>query len=189
MSRSVVAITGASLGVGRACAAELARQGYDVALIARGADSLEAAHAEIGALGDGRVLGPIDVWVNVVTTSVFVVTLVHLPAMNTPQCRQVRSKRPHEPQPVPPLYQPAVAARAVVRAAEHPRREHRVGLPTVAAIVGRRIAPGPLDRYLARTGFASQQTTEPADRERPDDLDHPFPGDLGVAALASRSDG
>jgi len=283
----VVVITGASLGVGRAAAIEFAREGYDVALIARAADSLDAATAQVDAAGSGRALacpadvafadqvdaaakraeenlGPIDVWVNCAMASVFSpvaqyvaedvrrttdvtylgvvygmlaallsmrardrgvivnvgsalcyraiplqaaycgakhamlgftnslrcellhdrsrvkVTLVHLPAMNTPQFEQVRSRLEHNPQPVPPIFQPEVAARAILRAARHPRREYWIGAPTVGAIVGQRIIPGLLDHYLARTGFKSQQTAEPADPNRPDNLEHPLPGDLGV---------
>jgi short-subunit dehydrogenase len=288
MSRGIVVVSGASLGVGRATAIEFARRGYDVALIARAAESLDGAAAEVTRESAGgrvlavpadvaeaeqvdaaaerveRELGPIDVWVNVAMTSVFApvreyvarevrrttdvtylgsaygmmaalrfmlprdrgvivnvgsalahrsiplqaaycgakhamvgftdslrcelihdrsnvkVTIVHLPAMNTPQFDQVRSKLPHNPQPVPPIYQPEVAARAIVRAAEHPRREYWVGLPTVGAIVGQRLFPGLLDIYLGRTGFKSQQTAEQADPGRPDNLDEPVPGDLGV---------
>jgi NAD(P)-dependent dehydrogenase (short-subunit alcohol dehydrogenase family) len=289
MHRGVVVITGASLGVGRATALEFARRGYDVALLARAAESLDAAVTEArgAASGRGRVLGvpadvgeaaevdaaaerverelgPIDVWVNCAMTSVFApvkqyvarevrrttdvtylgaaygmmaalrfmlprdrgvivnvgsalsyrsiplqaaycgakhamlgfssslrcelihdrsnvkLTVVHLPALNTPQFQQVRSRLSHEPQPVPPIYQPEVAARAIVRAAEHPRREYWVGAPTVAAIVGQRLAPGLLDLYLARTGYRSQQTAEPAEPGRPDNLDQPVPGDLGA---------
>ena len=280
-------MSGASLGVGRATARLFAERGYDVALLARAAESLDAARADVDARGSGRVLavatdvavaaeveraaerielelGPIDVWVNVAMTSVFApvreyvaeevrrttdvtyhgsvygmlaalrrmlprdagvivnvgsalayrsiplqaaycgakhamvgftdslrcellhdgsrvqVTVVHLPAMNTPQFDQVRSKLAHEPQPVPPIYQPEVAARAIVHAAEHPRREYWVGMPTVGAIMGTRLFPALLDRYLARTGFKSQQTPEPADPDRPDNLWEPVPGDLGA---------
>jgi NAD(P)-dependent dehydrogenase (short-subunit alcohol dehydrogenase family) len=287
VSRRVVVVSGASLGVGRATARAFAERGYDVALLARAAESLDAAAVDVDALGPGRVLalpvdvamatqvesavdrverelGPIDVWVNVAMTSVFApvreyiadevrrttdvtyhgsvygmlaalrvmlprdrgvivnvgsalayrsiplqaaycgakhamvgftdalrcelihdrsrvkVTVVHLPALNTPQFEQVRSKLDHQPQPVPPIYQPEVAARAIVRAAEHPRREYWIGAPTVAAIVGSRLIPGLLDRYLGRTGFSSQQTPEPADPGRPDNLWEPVPGDLGA---------
>jgi short-subunit dehydrogenase len=280
-------VSGASLGVGRSTARAFAERGDAVALLARAAESLDAAAAEVGALGPGRVLalpvdvadaqqvedaaerverelGPIDVWVNVAMTSVFApvreyvaddvrrttdvtyhgsvygmlaalrvmlprdrgvivnvgsalsyrsiplqaaycgakhamvgftdalrcelihdhsgvkVTVVHLPAVNTPQFDQVRSKLDHEPQPVSPIYQPEVAARAIVRAAEHPRREYWIGLPTVGAIVGSRLFPGLLDRYLGRTGFSSQQTPEPADSDRPDNLWQPVAGDLGA---------
>ena len=287
MSRRVVVITGASLGVGRATALAFARRGDDVALLARGAESLDAAARDVDAAGEGRVLavpvdvaeadqvdaaaerverelGPIDVWVNNAMTSVFApveeyvarevrrttdvtylgaaygmmaalrhmrprdrgvivnvgsalcyraiplqaaycgakhamvgfsdalrcelihdrsrvrLTLVHLPALNTPQFDQVRSRLPHEPQPVPPIFQPEVAARAIVHAAGHPRREYWIGVPTVAAILGQRLVPGLLDRYLGRTGYASQQTSEPSDPARPDNLEAPFPGDLGT---------
>jgi short-subunit dehydrogenase len=108
------------------------------------------------------------------------VSVVHLPALNTPQFEQVRSRLPRRPQPVPPIYQPEVAARAIVRAAEHPRREYWVGVPTVAAIIASRLIPGLLDHYLGRTGFESQQTREPADPDRPDNLWEPVPGDLGA---------
>jgi NAD(P)-dependent dehydrogenase (short-subunit alcohol dehydrogenase family) len=280
-------VSGASLGIGRATACAFAERGYDVALLARAAESLEAASADVDARGDGRVLavatdvsdatqvdraaeqienelGPIEVWVNVAMTSVFApvreylaedvrrttdvtyhgyvygmlaalrsmlprdrgvivnvgsalayrsiplqaaycgakhamvgftdslrcelihdrsrvrVSVVHLPATNTPQFDQVRSKLAHSPQPVPPLYQPEVAARAIVHAAEHPRREFWVGAPTVAAILGARLVPGLLDHYLGRTGYGSQQTSEPADPDRPDNLWEPVPGDLGA---------
>ena len=73
-----------------------------------------------------------------------------------------------------------MAARAIVRAAEHPRREYWVGAPTVAAIIGSRLIPGLLDHYLGHTGFESQQTREPADRDGPDNLWEPVPGDLGA---------
>ena len=86
------------------------------------------------------------------------VTMVHLPAMNTPQFDWVVSRLPKHPQPVPPIYQPEVAARTIVHAASHPRRAYWVGLSTALTILGNRAAPGLLDRYLARTGFASQQT-------------------------------
>jgi len=108
------------------------------------------------------------------------VTLVHLPAMTTPQFDQVRSRLAHKPQPVPPIFQPEVAARAILRAARHPRREYWIGAPTVGAILGQRLVPGLLDRYLARTAFKSQQTPEPDDPDRPDNLEQPLPGDLGV---------
>jgi NAD(P)-dependent dehydrogenase (short-subunit alcohol dehydrogenase family) len=285
--RRVVVVSGASLGVGRATACAFGERGYDVVLLAREAESLEAAAADVDTRGDGRVLavptdvsdatqvdraaerverelGPIDVWVNVAMTSVFApvreyvaeevrrttdvtyhgavygmlaalrymlprdrgvivnvgsalayrsiplqaaycgakhamvgftdslrcelihdrsrvkISVVHLPATNTPQFDQVRSRLDHAPQPVPPIYQPEVAARAIVHAAEHPRREFWVGAPTVAAILGSRLIPGLLDHYLGRTGYRSQQTAELADPARPDNLWEPVPGDLGA---------
>ncbi len=86
------------------------------------------------------------------------VTMVHLPAMNTPQFDWVLSRLPRHPQPVPPIYQPEVAARMIVYAADHPRRAYWVGASTALTILGNRLAPGLLDRYLARRGFDSQQT-------------------------------
>src|SRR5690349_12590520 len=87
------------------------------------------------------------------------VTMVQMPAVNTPQFSWVLSRLPRQAQPVPPIYQPEVAARAVVHAAEHPqRREYWVGASTAATLAANAIAPGLLDRYLARTGFDSQQT-------------------------------
>jgi NAD(P)-dependent dehydrogenase (short-subunit alcohol dehydrogenase family) len=88
------------------------------------------------------------------------VTMVQMPAVNTPQFSWVLSKLPKHPQPVPPIYQPEVAARAVVFAADHPRRrEYWVGASTVGTLVANAVAPGLLDRYLGRTGYASQQTS------------------------------
>src|SRR5436189_838402 len=108
------------------------------------------------------------------------VSMVHLPAMNTPQFDWVRSRLPRRPQPVPPIYQPEVAAEAIVWAAAARRREISVGATTVAAIWSNKIASGLLDRYLAKTGYDSQQTEEPADPNRPNNLWNPLPGDHGV---------
>jgi NAD(P)-dependent dehydrogenase (short-subunit alcohol dehydrogenase family) len=107
-------------------------------------------------------------------------TMVQLPAMNTPQFDWMRVTMPRRPQPVPPIYQPETAAEAVVHAAAHPkRREYWVGGSTVGTIIGNRLAPGLLDRYLARTGFAAQQTDEPVGegdgnlwRPHDEDADH-----------------
>jgi NAD(P)-dependent dehydrogenase (short-subunit alcohol dehydrogenase family) len=107
-------------------------------------------------------------------------TTVHMPAVNTPQFSWVLSRLPHRPQPVPPIYQPEVAARAVVYAADHPRRrEYWVGASTMATIVVNRFAPGLLDRYLARTGYSSQQTGQPHDPDRPANLWEPADGPDG----------
>jgi short-subunit dehydrogenase len=105
------------------------------------------------------------------------VTMVQLPALNTPQFTWSRAKLPRQPQPVPPIFQPEVAAEAVVWAARHPRREIMVGWPTVRAIVGNAVAPGLVDRFLARDGYDAQLTDEPIDPGRPDNLFEPVPGD------------
>ena len=100
-------------------------------------------------------------------------TMVQLPAVNTPQFRWVKSRLPNEAQPVPPIYQPEVAAEGIVFAAEHPRRELWVGWPTAKAIVGDRVVPGYADRYLARHGYRDQQIDVPHDSERPNNLWQP----------------
>jgi NAD(P)-dependent dehydrogenase (short-subunit alcohol dehydrogenase family) len=285
MERSVVVITGASAGVGRAAVRAFARQGANVGLIARGLDGLEGARREVEAMGGRalvlpadvsdhnaveaaaeqveRELGPIDVWVNNAMVSVFSpvkdmepdefrrvtevtylgvvygtlaalkrmlprdrgaivqvgsalayrgiplqsaycgakhaiqgfseslrcellhdgshvhVTMVQLPAMNTPQFDWVKSRLPRKAQPVPPIYAPEIAADAIVWAAAHRRREMSVGAVTTGVIWGNKLAAGLGDRYLARTGYDSQQTDEPADPNRPDNLWHPLPGDRG----------
>jgi NAD(P)-dependent dehydrogenase (short-subunit alcohol dehydrogenase family) len=273
----VIAVTGASGGVGRACVREFTGRGDSVALIARGDAGLEAAatearHAGVSAIAipvdvadpeavDEAVarieeeLGPIDVWVNAAFTSVFApfaevtaaefrratevsylgyvyctmsvlrrmrerdrgtivhvgsalayrgiplqsaycgarhavqgfheslrcellhdgsnihTTMVQMPALNTPQFSWVLSKLPQRAQPVPPIYQPEVAARAVAYAVDHPRRrEYWVGSSTVGTLVANAIAPGLLDRYLARTGYSAQQTGELRDPQEPANL-------------------
>jgi NAD(P)-dependent dehydrogenase (short-subunit alcohol dehydrogenase family) len=108
------------------------------------------------------------------------VSLVHLPALNTPQFEVGRTKLPRHPQPVPPIYQPEVAAEAIVWISEHRRRQLYVGGPTVKTVLGNRIAPWLGDLYLARTGYEAQQTDEPVDPERPDNLFEPVPGDHGT---------
>jgi short-subunit dehydrogenase len=277
-----VVITGASAGVGRATARRLAREGGSIGLIARGAERLDAAKAEVERLGSrahvvsadvadaGAVeaaaaeieeaLGPIDVWVNNAMATVFApvrdttpdefrratevtylgsvwgtmaaltrmrernhgvivqvgsalayrgiplqaaycaskhalqgflesvrsellhegseirVTMVQLPALNTPQFTWSRAKLPRQPQPVPPIFQPEVAAEAIVWAIDHPQRQLMVGWPTVKAILGNAVAPGYADRYLGRKGYDAQQTDEPIDPNRPDNLFEPVPG-------------
>ena len=291
LTGKVVAVTGASAGIGRATARELARRGADVGLIARGQERLEAARAEVEGMGRracvapadvadaeqveqaaARIeaeLGPIDVWVNVAMTAVLAevkdttaeeflrvtqvtylgsvhgiqaalrrmlprdrgvivqvgsalsrrgiplqatycgskhaikgcldslraellnsgsgvrVALVQLPGHNTPQFSWVRTRLHHHPQPVPPIYQPEVAARAIAWAAEHPRRELWVGLPTVYTIVGEKLVPGLMDRYLARTNLEAQQRQDiPIDPEtRTDNLFSPPPGDPGAHGI------
>jgi len=111
------------------------------------------------------------------------VTTVHLPALNTTQFGLVRVRVPHRPRPVAPVFQPEVAARAIVWASEHPRREHWVGASTAVTILGSRLTPGIIgDRYLARTGFDSQQTPDRVDEHRrhTDYLFSPVRGDHGA---------
>jgi short-subunit dehydrogenase len=276
---SVVVITGAGAGIGRASARAFAARGYDVAMISRDANRLEAAADEVRAVGrralvlpldvaDAKAvdaaaerveqdLGPIDVWVNDAATSVYgpvdqltpeelervtdvtyhgtafgtmaalrrmrprdrgvivqvssglayrsiplqaaycaaksavrgftdalrtelmhdksnvQVTMVHLPAVNTPQFSWVRSRLPRAAQPLPPIYQPEVAAKAIVWAAEHPRRELLVGWPVVLGVLGQRIAPGLMDRYVANRAWVGQQSDDPEHAGRPDSLDSP----------------
>jgi NAD(P)-dependent dehydrogenase (short-subunit alcohol dehydrogenase family) len=295
-NKRVVVITGASAGIGRAAVRRFAAEGYDVGLIARGLDGLEAAAAEVEQCGRRALLlacdvadaeavedaarqteerlGPIDVWVNNAMVSVFSpiremtaaefrrvmevtylgyvhgtlaalhrmwprdrgtivqvgsalayrsiplqsaycaakhailgfteslrcelihdgsgihVTAVHMPAVNTPQFSWVKSRLPREAQPVPPIFQPEVAADAIYFAAHHRRRELWVGGPTVKAILADKIAPGLVDRYLAQTGYAAQQTEEPADPDRPHNLWHPVDarggGDFGAHGAFDR---
>jgi NAD(P)-dependent dehydrogenase (short-subunit alcohol dehydrogenase family) len=280
---AVVAVTGASAGVGRATARLFAERGARVALLARGEEGLAAAAKEVEAAGGQALvlpvdvadsaqveaavariedeLGPLDVWVNVAFSGVFApvrqisaaefrrvtevsylgyvyatravlermltrdrgtivqvgsalayrgiplqsaycgakhavqgfhdslrcelrhersrvqVTMVQLPAVNTPQFDWVLNRMPRRPQPVPPIYQPEVAARAVVYAADHPRRrEYWVGASTVGTLIANAVAPGVLDRYLARTGYAAQQTRERRDPDQPGNLWEPADG-------------
>ena len=282
-----IVITGASAGVGRATAKLFAEtEGANVALIARGQESLDGARQEVEALG-GQVLtiscdvadaeaveaaaakveqtwGTIDVWVNNAMTSVFafitdtsaaefkrvtevcylgyvhgtqaalrrmlprntghiiqvgsalayrgiplqaaycaskhaiqgfmdslqaelihkksavIATMVQMPALNTPQFDWCRNKMSAKPQPVPPIYQPEVAAKAIVYASHHSRREIYVGLSTVVAIVGNKLLPGLGDWYLGRNGVASQESPDPAVTESSDNLYSPVAGDPGT---------
>ena len=108
------------------------------------------------------------------------VTMVQMPALNTPQFGWVKSRLKHKAQPVPPIFQPEVGARAIYWAAHHSRREIYAGWPTVEAIIGNKVAPALLDRYLGKTGFASQQTCQPEDPNRPNNLWKPVNGDRGA---------
>lgn len=106
------------------------------------------------------------------------ITMVHLPAVNTPQFEWVRSKLERRAQPVPPIFQPEVPANAIVWAAHARRRELYVGWPTVKAIWAQKFIPGFADWYLAKTNYEAQQTAEPEDPHRPSDLYNPVPGDF-----------
>jgi NAD(P)-dependent dehydrogenase (short-subunit alcohol dehydrogenase family) len=108
------------------------------------------------------------------------VTMVQMPAINTPQFGWVKSRLPRKAQPVPPIFQPEVAASAILWAADHDRRELWVGWPTVKAIAGNRIAPWYADRYLAKNGVDSQQHDGLEDPNRPHNLWEPLPGDPGA---------
>lgn len=108
------------------------------------------------------------------------VTAVHMPGVNTPQFIWVLSELPKQAQPVPPIYDPDVAARGVLHAADHPeRRAYWVGIATVGTIVANRVAGGLMDRYLARTGFASQQTPDDKPADQPSNLWEPADGEDG----------
>ncbi|WP_299826528.1 SDR family oxidoreductase [uncultured Pontibacter sp.] len=284
--KGVVVITGASAGLGRACARKFAEDGYDVGLLARGVDGLEGARREIEQMGrkalyvavdvaDAQAvedaatkieeeLGEIDVWVNNAMNSVFSpvkemrpeeykrvtevtylgqvygtlsalkrmlprnrgsiilvgsalayrgiplqsaycgskhaiqgffdslrsellhdksdvkVCMVQLPAMNTTQFGFVKTRLPNKPKPMGKIYQPEVAADAILFAAHHNRREIYVGYPTVQAIVGDKIAPEVGDFILSRSAFKGQQTNEPEDPNRKHNLWEPIPGDHGA---------
>jgi short-subunit dehydrogenase len=282
----IVVITGAAAGVGRATARAFGRRGAHVMLVARSAESLQAAKAEIETAG-GRALafpadvadpaaldaaaekaerefGPIDIWINCAMATIFSpfvdiapdeyrratevtylgyvygtmaalrrmrprnrgtivqvgsalsyraiplqsaycgakfairgftdslrsellheksgihLTMVQMPALNTPQFDWALNKTGKRPQPVPPIFQPEVAARAIVFAAHARRREVYVGWPTVRAILANKIVPGLLDRYLAKAGYDGQLTDEPDPAGRPANLFEARPGDHGA---------
>ncbi len=111
------------------------------------------------------------------------ITMVQMPALNTPQFNWCETRLPRHPQPVPPIFQPEVGAEAVVWAAHHRRREVYVGGPTVQAIEANKVAPGLLDLYLARTCYDGQQTNEPVKPDRPNNLFEPVPGDHGAHGI------
>ena len=283
---TVVVITGASAGVGRATARAYGARGAHVGLIARGRDGLDAARREIEKLGGRAVVaqadvadaeqveaaariiddafGPPDVWINNAMASVFspvretppeefarvtevtylgavygtlaalrrmssrnrgaivqvgsslayrgiplqsaycaakhalqgfcdslraellhdrsaiTLSMVQLPALNTPQFDWVKSRLPNRTQPMGPVFQPELAARAIMWAADTGRREVFVSGSTVKAILANRLAAGLLDRYLANVGYKSQQSEEPADPNRPYNLWRPLAGDHGA---------
>jgi short-subunit dehydrogenase len=285
----VVVVTGASAGVGRAVAAEFARQKAHIGLIARGRERLEATKREVEELGGKALvlptdvadaqqveaaaerveqeLGPIEIWINNAMTTIFApfleitpeefrratevtylgqvygtmaalkrmrsrnrgcivqvgsalayrsiplqsaycgakhaiigftdsirselihdqsnvhITAVMLPAMNTPQFSWCRTRLLRHPQPVPPIFQPEVAARAIVWAAGQKRREVYVAWPTVKAIYGQEIVPSFADQYLAKHAYDGQQTSEPVSPNRPDNLFEPVHGEYSAHGI------
>lgn len=108
------------------------------------------------------------------------VVMVQMPAVNTPQFRWVKSRLPRKAQPVPPIFQPEMAADAILWAARSNRREVNVGWPASKAIVGNNFFPGYADRYLAKHGYEAQMVDEPEDPQRPNNLYEPLPGDAGA---------
>src|SRR5438270_2653623 len=108
--------------------------------------------------------------------------MIEMPALNTPEFGWVKGRLPRKAQPVPPIFQPEIAAEAIVYASHYPRREIYVGMPTVAAIAGNKLFPAALDRYLARTGYDSQQHDGPEDRHRPSNLFEPVDADRDYGA-------
>lgn len=282
MSETIV-VTGASAGLGRAIVQRFARDGSNIALIARGRDRLEAARAEVETAGAralvlpldvadadavedaaARVeqeLGPIDVWINNAMVSVYSpikemtpaefrrvtdvtylgyvhgtlaalkrmlprdhgviiqvgsalahrsiplqsaycaakhaimgfhesllselihdgssvrATMVQMPAMNTPQFDWAKSRLPRQTQPVPPIFQPEVGADAVHHAVRHDvGREFLVSWSTIKAVVGEKVVPGYIDRALGDSGYSGEETAEPADPDRPNNLWQPVAG-------------
>ena len=282
----IVVVTGGTAGIGRATVREFARNGYDVAILARGKDGLVATRKEVEGYGRRalaiptdvadwnaveeaaerieRELGPVDVWVNNAFAGIFsrfmdvtpeeyqrvtqvtylgqvngtraalkhmlarnrgkiilvgsalayrgiplqsaycgakhaiqgfidslrcellneetdvTVTMVQMPGVNTPQFDWIRAKLPGQPRPVGKVYQPEVAGRAIYAAAHDTRKEMLVGLPTVEAVWGNKIASSLLDDYLAATGIEAQQRPERVRPDRKDNLFEPVAGDHGA---------
>lgn len=110
-------------------------------------------------------------------------SMVHMPALNTTQFDWVKSRLPRHPQPVPPIYQPEVGARAVHWASIHAPRELLVAYPTVEAVVGEKAIPAYLDKYLAQTCYDGQQTDQPVSSDRPENLWYYVPGDHGAHGI------
>ena len=285
-SRRIAVVTGASAGVGRAVACEFARNGWQVALLARGAEGLAGAKADVERLGGTALVlptdvadpqaveaaaerveaewGPIDVWVNNAMATIFSwigdvsakdfqratevtylgtvwgtqaalkrmkprnrgtivqvgsalafrsiplqapycgakaaicgftdsvrcelvaersdvhITFAALSAFNTPQFDWGRSTLPRQPRPMGKIFQPEVAARGIYWAATHRRREVWIGLPAAKSIIGTRLIPGLLDRFLADTAVDGQQTDQKISSDRPDNLYKPVAGDHGA---------
>ena len=114
------------------------------------------------------------------------ITTLQLPAVNTPQFSWIKCRMPRHPQPVPPIFQPEVIARAAYWAAHHRRRELWIGSSAVKAIIGQKFIPGLLDHYLAWIGYGAQQTDEPLGPNRPNNLHSPLPGDYGAHGAFDR---
>jgi NAD(P)-dependent dehydrogenase (short-subunit alcohol dehydrogenase family) len=102
------------------------------------------------------------------------VTMVQLPAVNTPQFDWARTHLPHAPSPVPPVVQPEVVARAIMKAATGKDREYWLGASTIATILGNMALPGFLDRYLAQHAYLAQERGGPTREDRPDNLERPL---------------
>jgi len=291
MARGIAVVTGGTAGLGRAVVRELADRGWDVAVLARGAEGLAATVREIedrgrrglgiptdvadreaverGAAEVEETLGEIDLWVNDAMVGVFgeflstapedferatavnyfgfvngtraalsrmvprgrghviqvgsalahrgiplqaaycaakhavqgftesvTTELIHqkspvristvdMPALNTIQFNWVKSQLPHHPQPVPPIFQPEVGARAIADVADKPRRRTWVGESTVKTVLGNRFVAGFLDRYLARVGYDGQQAPEKSEAMLPDNLYSPVEGDHGARGIFS----
>ena len=282
----IVVVTGGTAGIGRATVREFAKNGYDVAILARGQDGLDATRKEVEEQGRRalaiptdvadwkaveaaagqieRELGSIDVWVNNAFAGIFsrfmdvtpeeyervtqvtylgqvngtraalkhmlprdkgkivlvgsalayrgiplqsaycgakhaiqgfidsvrcellnektkvTITMVQMPGVNTPQFDWIRAKLPGQPRPVGKVYQPEVAARAIYAAAHDGRKEMLVGLPTVEAVWGNKVASSLLDDYLAAIGIEAQQRPERVQPDRKDNLFEPVAGDHGA---------
>jgi NADP-dependent 3-hydroxy acid dehydrogenase YdfG len=108
------------------------------------------------------------------------VVMMELPAVNTPQFSWVKSRLPNKPQPVPPIFQPEVIARAVIHASHHPRREYKIAWPAIKASLGEKFAANYADHYLAAHGYSGQQTGTPVNPDRQDNLWRPVEGDHGA---------
>jgi NAD(P)-dependent dehydrogenase (short-subunit alcohol dehydrogenase family) len=113
-------------------------------------------------------------------------TMVQLPAHNTPQFSWGRTRMPRHPQPVPPIFEPEVAAEAIEYAALHAPRQLYVGWPTLKVVLGNALVPQLVDRYLARNGYEAQQTEQRIDPDRPDNLFEPAPGDYAAHGVFDR---
>jgi short-subunit dehydrogenase len=109
------------------------------------------------------------------------ITIVDLPGVNTPQFEWTLNRMPNEPRPTGPIYEPEVAAEAIVFAAEHPQRKRLlVGMPTVESTIGEKFVPGLLDHYLAHAAWEGAQTSTRADHHKPNNFWKPLPGDFGA---------